>query len=98
MSLRVSQKEEAALASSTKLDVRTALPGRPPFELYLRASIRERRFTDELVHLGLAFLPEESPDFSTQEQTILQYVFATCAAMQGTPLPGRFGTGESSDE
>jgi hypothetical protein len=94
MSLRVTPDQEAAIAQSTKVEVRAKLPGRPSYPLCFRAWIRERRFVDELVHLGLAFIPEESADFSSQEQAILQYVFAACAEMQGTLLPGRFGSGE----
>lgn len=91
-SLRVSPGEEASLASATTVALRVVLPGRPPFPLNLRASIRERRYAGALVHLGLAFRTNESRDFAAQEQAILQYVFAACAEMQGKPLPGRFGS------
>lgn len=88
MSMRVSPSEEALLACSAEVDVAVALPARPPLELHLRASIRERHFAGKLVHLGLAFQPEGSHNFFAQEQAILQYVFASCAEMQGKLAPG----------
>lgn len=74
LALLVTQESEEALSAVERVRARCVLPGRPPAEVDVEARIVIRRLAGTRVQLGLAFLPDATPDFLRQEQTIRRFV------------------------